>query len=93
MGQHINQIVLFVRITNVYPGEERVHDRVVTVDAPTPADLADTDLLDEWATEHLLPLTGEGADYSNVDAGCFVEVITAPTGYDVLDGYECSSEG
>lgn len=93
MGQHINQIVLFVRITNVYPGEERVHDRVVTVDAPTPADLADTDLLDEWATEQLLPHTGEGPDYSDVDAGYFVEVLGAPTGYDLLSGYECGAEG
>lgn len=73
-------ITLDVRIENTYTEHgEFTHERAVSVEAPG-SDLVvdgvlDEALLEDWATEELLPLTGEGLDG---DALYEVTVLRSP---------------
>lgn len=60
---------LTVKFTDVYDGEE--HPRTETIDVPTP-----TGDLDDWADDHLRPLTGDGKGTG--DAGYFAEIVASP---------------
>lgn len=66
-------MILNVQITNVYGDEEITSTE--HIDVPT-APLSDSDDLEDWADEHLLPLTGTGR--TEGEAGYFVEVLSAP---------------
>lgn len=51
----IDRIALMIRVTNVYPTGQFVHDLAVTVDAPDVSVLGDPELLDDWG---LIPIEG-----------------------------------
>ncbi|WOC14322.1 hypothetical protein [Gordonia sp. MP11Mi] len=89
------QIALTVRITNAYPelGRAFTHDETVTVDAPAAAEMADPDLLADWAADTLLDFTGEGPEYSAVHGVYEVTVTAAPADYSALVGLEACAEG
>lgn len=89
------QIALTVRITNAYPelGRAFTHDETVTVDAPAAAEMADPDLLADWAQEVLLAFTGEGPEYADTHGVYEVVVTAAPDGYSALVGLEAYAEG
>lgn len=98
MEQHaaacaIDRIALLIRVTNVYPSAEFVHDMAVTVDAPDISVVADAELLDDWAGEQLLPYTGEGPEYADVHAAYYIEILTAPLRFAQLAGYQYVAEG
>ncbi|GAA4741788.1 hypothetical protein [Gordonia alkaliphila] len=92
-AEAIDRIALMIRVTNVYPSAQHVHDMAVTVDAPAADVLADAELLDDWAAGQLLPFTGEGPEYANTRATYYIEVLTAPMQFGRLVGYEHVAEG
>lgn len=65
----IETVDLIVKVTNVYPGEEITHFEEVELPAP---DSYDEDDLEDWADEHLFPLTGTGR--LSGEAGYFVTI-------------------
>jgi hypothetical protein len=67
----MSDLRLTLRITNVYPDETVEQTTVVTV--PAPENVYD---LDEWAEDHLMPLTGTGREKG--DAGYFVKITDSP---------------
>lgn len=98
MEQHaaacaIDRIALLIRVTNVYPSAQFVHDIAVSVDAPDISVLGDAELLDDWACGQLLPFTGEGPAYADVHAAYYIEILTAPLRFAQLAGYQYVAEG
>ena len=63
----MSDVTLTLAITNVYDDDELAHFETTTVPAPDDEDL------DDWADEHLFPLTGTGR--TDGAAGYFVKVI------------------
>lgn len=64
--------------------------RLLHVDVPAPG--ADEDIT-EWAMNTLFPYTGEGPEYSCMDAIYSVQIIKAPTEHDRLLGLSVSAMG
>ncbi len=98
MEQHaaacaIDRVALIIRVTNVYATGQFVRDLAVSVDAPAADVLGDPELLDDWAADQLLPHTGEGPAYADVNASYYVEILTAPMKFARLVGYEYVAEG
>lgn len=60
-------VTLTLSITNVYDDDELAHFETKEVPAPNGEDL------DDWADEHLFPLTGTG--HTTGAAGYFVKVV------------------
>ncbi|WP_341257806.1 hypothetical protein [Gordonia malaquae] len=80
---------LTIRVTNDYAdGDTFTH--VLEVNVPIPADDAD---LTEWAMSALFPYTGEGPDYSYMDAIYSVQIIKAPNDFDYILGLSVSAMG
>ncbi|MFT3715628.1 MAG: hypothetical protein QM774_06695 [Gordonia sp. (in: high G+C Gram-positive bacteria)] len=89
-----SQIPLGVEITNSYEdGDEFVHRIAVVVHAPTPEQLDDPDLLQDWGIDTLLPLTGEGPHRASQHAYYEAVIRYAPLGLHGLVGFEVSGEG
>lgn len=89
-------VALQLHISNAYStGEVFTHDITATVPVPPdhPEPDLDSDIVDDWAGEHLLALTGEGEQYSNVEALYEVTVTGAPAGFEYLVGYETAAQG
>jgi hypothetical protein len=67
----VSEVRVTVRIINVYPDETVESDVDLTLPAPeNPHDL------DDWAEDHLMPLTGTGR--TKGDAGYFVKITASP---------------
>lgn len=60
------------QFTNIYDGEQHVHDETLDVPAPTAADF-DDDLFD-WSEDHLFPRTGDG-NAADKEAAYFVVIL------------------
>ena len=90
-----DKITLTVRISNSYPeiGRTFTHDETVIVAAPAAAEMADPDLLADWAQDTLIEFTGEGPAYADTHGVYGVVVTAAPDGYEALAGLEAYAEG
>ncbi|BBX87968.1 hypothetical protein [Mycolicibacterium aubagnense] len=60
-----------VAFTDVYDGEE--HEHTETFDVPVPSDLTDSDQMDDWAGDNILPRTGDG-NAVDKEAGYYAKV-------------------
>ncbi|MCK0441292.1 hypothetical protein MUG78_17980 [Gordonia alkaliphila] len=72
-----------VAIANSYPELGQRFARTERVTLPAPADGED---LDEWTQMHLLPLTGEGPEYSSAHGVYGVRINSAPVPFEHLIG-------
>ncbi len=81
-------VPLTIRVENDYAtATSFTHVLYVDVPAPDDADLT------EWMMDELFPYTGEGPEYSHMDAIYSVQIIKAPVEHDRLLGLAVSAMG
>lgn len=85
-------VALQLHISNAYAtGEVFTHDITATVPVP-PGHPGSAEFFD-WAGDHLMSLTGQGPEYSDVEALYEVTITGAPAGFEYLVGYEEAYQG
>jgi len=65
-------MLLSIKIDNVY-ADETISKTLIDVEVPNPP--TEPDAHEDWADEHLMPLTGTGRTHG--EAGYFVEITAA----------------
>ena len=83
-------VTVSIAIANSYPELGRRFARTERVTLPAPADGED---LDEWTQLHLLPLTGEGPEYSSAHGVYGVRINSARVPFEHLIGLSVRAEG
>lgn len=83
-------VTVSVAISNVYPEIGRCFARTEPVTLPAPAD---GENLGEWTQIHLLPLTGEGPEYSSAYGVYEVRIVDSPVPFEYLIGLSVHAEG